>query len=237
MLVVHEVHRVVGEQDQEFEELYRSHPDDDDLRLLYYLHHAHGTGPSYTVITMTAVRDANAWSRASNRMRYGDLRDWANAVDALRHEHRAKVLTPLPFSPPDSALTNVDFASPPTATGRDDQEQALFMEDTAWPYRGRYEAYLDKAGTLYVETLRRAEASGRSMLRLEAALTPVWGTGRRREIVLWQRVTKPEFLSGLFSRDVPAEHRAAGTWMHDALEVRDQWESRLLRSASWSPLS
>jgi hypothetical protein len=24
--------------------------------------------------------------------------------------------------------------------------------------------------------------------------------------------------------------------MHDALAVRDQWESRLLRSAAWSPL-
>jgi len=27
-----------------------------------------------------------------------------------------------------------------------------------------------------------------------------------------------------------------GTWMHDALEVRDDWQSRLLRSANWSPL-
>jgi len=27
-----------------------------------------------------------------------------------------------------------------------------------------------------------------------------------------------------------------GTFMHDALEVRDQWESRLLRTSSWSPL-
>jgi len=24
--------------------------------------------------------------------------------------------------------------------------------------------------------------------------------------------------------------------MHDALDVRDDWESRLLRSAAWSPL-
>jgi len=37
--------------------------------------------------------------------------------------------------------------------------------------------------------------------------------------------------------DVPAAYRAPGTWMHDALGVRDQWESRLLRVASWSPLA
>lgn len=237
MLIVHEVHRVVGDGDEQFEDLYRSHPDDDDLRLLYYLHHAHGTGRSYTVITMTAVRDGNAWHRASHRMRHGDLREWATAVDGLRREHVAKVLTPLPFSPLDAALTNVDFESPPGRATRDGIGQALFMEDTAWPYRGSYEAYLEKAGTKYVDTLRKAEESGRSMLRLEAALTPVWGTGRRREIVLWQRVVRPEALVGLFSNDVPAEYRAPGTWMHDALEVRDQWESRLLRAAPWSPLA
>lgn len=236
MLIIHEVHQVVGRHEAEFEELYRSHPDDDDVRLLYYLHHAHGTGPAYTVVTMTGVRDGNAWHRTSHRMRYGDMREWANAADALRHEHHAKVLTPLPFSPPDSALTNVDFATPPRNLGSGD-EQALFMEDTAWPYRGKHEAYLDRAGTQYVDTLRDAEESGRSMLRLEAALAPVWGTSRRREVVLWQRVLRPDLLAGLLSHDVPAEFRAPGTWMHDALEVRDQWESRLLRAAPWSPLA
>jgi hypothetical protein len=30
--------------------------------------------------------------------------------------------------------------------------------------------------------------------------------------------------------------KGPGTWMHDALDVRDDWESRLLRSAPWSPL-
>src|SRR5690242_16602422 len=37
-------------------------------------------------------------------------------------------------------------------------------------------------------------------------------------------------------RELPAHVKGPGTWMHDALEVRDDWESRLLRSASWSPL-
>jgi hypothetical protein len=31
--------------------------------------------------------------------------------------------------------------------------------------------------------------------------------------------------------------KAPGTWMHDALEVRDQWVSRLLRTSAWSPLA
>jgi len=36
--------------------------------------------------------------------------------------------------------------------------------------------------------------------------------------------------------ELPAHVKGPGTWMHDALQVRDDWESRLLRSVSWSPL-
>jgi hypothetical protein len=140
------------------------------------------------------------------------------------------VLVPTSWSP----LAEVDVASVPVDGRRHDQ--ALFMEDTAWPRVGAMEAYLEKAGTQYVQTLERAEAAGRSLLRLEAAFRPAWGAGRHREVVLWQRVVRPEFLLPLLTHEVPAEHRAPGTWMHDALEVRDRWESRLLRTAAWSPL-
>jgi hypothetical protein len=54
--------------------------------------------------------------------------------------------------------------------------------------------------------------------------------------VLWQRVLFPERLPALFTRDLPAAVKQPGTWMHDALAVRDDWESRLLRTATWSPL-
>ena len=59
---------------------------------------------------------------------------------------------------------------------------------------------------------------------------------RRREVVLWQRVTYPDRLTGLFTRDLPQQVQQPGTWMHDALQVRDDWESRLLRTSRWSPL-
>ena len=56
-------------------------------------------------------------------------------------------------------------------------------------------------------------------------------------MVLWQRVTRTKALVPLFGREVPVEYSVPGTWMHDALELRDQWESRLLRTAKWSPLT
>ena len=44
-------------------------------------------------------------------------------------------------------------------------------------------------------------------------------------------------MPGLMIMEVPEHLKAPGTWMHDALGLRDQWESRLLRSTRWSPLA
>ena len=60
---------------------------------------------------------------------------------------------------------------------------------------------------------------------------------RRPEAILWQRIHSLERLMELLSMELPPSRKAAGTYMARALEVRDQWESRLLRCASWSPLS
>jgi hypothetical protein len=99
---------------------------------------------------------------------------------------------------------------------------------------GKLDEYLEAARTHYAPSLEvRTE---RSLLELEAVYQAALGSPRRREVVLWQRVVAPERLPGLFTRDLPPEVKQPGTWMHDALRVRDDWESRLLRTATWSPL-
>ena len=62
MLFLHEVHRVVGRREKDFEAAYRdgwmpSVATDDGARLLWFLHHAHGGGPSYQVVTITALAE------------------------------------------------------------------------------------------------------------------------------------------------------------------------------------
>ena len=52
-----------------------------------------------------------------------------------------------------------------------------------------------------------------------------------------ERRAATDALLALMTFETPPEYRAPGTWMHDALEVRDRWESRLLRTTGWSPLS
>jgi hypothetical protein len=236
MLLVHEVHSVDGRHDDDFDAAYRDGyvgalGADTDARLLYHLHHAHGGGRSYRVVTITAVRDAAAWGRLSERIHRGDLRRWAEDLDKIRHDVTAKVLVAVPWSP----LQDLDLASVPT-TGVD-HELTLFMEDTVWPYEGRLEDYVEKSGSIYGAWMASEEHSKRAMLRIEAAFRTAFGTGNRREIVLWQRVTKPEGLLRLLTTELPAEYKVPGNWMVDGLDYRDQWESRLLRTTRWSPLA
>jgi hypothetical protein len=236
MLLLHEVHQVAGAHEEAFDAAYRDEflpalGQGDDARLLWYLRLAHGSGAAYTVITITGCRDAVAWSALADRIRGGDLQEWSTRTDAMRHDVQAKLLTPVPWSP----RQDIDLSSVPATA--EEHELSLFMEDTAWPYPGGLQAYLQKAGTLYDTTLAESKQGGRSIIELEAAYQPVYGSHKTTEVILWQRVVNHKALLYLLANDLPASATAPGTWMHDALAVRDQWESRILRSASWSPLS
>jgi hypothetical protein len=237
MLFVHEVHHVIGSRADDFEACYRDAllpalAETSDTRLAWFLHQAHGTGPAYTMVTLTAVASHAALGALQERVRRGDLRSWFTEMDGHRHRASAKVLEPASFSPLD-----LDLGTVPTAPQERKGDLALFMEDTAWPHPGHLDAYLEKASSLYVETLRRATEAGWGMLELVGVFVPAFGAGPEREVVLWQRVAQPAGLLPLLSREVPAEYQGPGTWMREAFAVRDRWESRLLRVASWSPLA
>jgi len=231
MLFMHEVHKVRGRAEDDFEAAFRNGwmpmlGAGDDARLLWYANHAHGSGPAYTVVTVTAVRDGAAWERLALRIQRGDLRTWMRDLDALRYDVDAKLLAPLPWSP----RRDVDFADVP-ADGRE-HELTLYMEDTMWPYEDKFEEYILRCGEVYARSLEQPS----SMLKMHAAFQPALGSHLRREVILMQRISRPEALLDLLRTHVPAEYRVPGTWLHDALDLRDQWTSRLLRSSTWSPL-
>jgi hypothetical protein len=232
MLLLHEVHTVSGRHEDEFEAAYRAGwmvalAHDSDARLLYYLKLAHGTGRAYQHTTITALADGIAYERLARRIQTGDLRKWAADVDGMRHDVTGKLVLPVDWSP----LQTIDLTTVPT-DGRE-HDAALYMEDSAWPYETKLDTYLEKARTHYAPSLE--QRSERSLLTLLGVFQAALGAPRRREVILWQRVDFPERLPGLFTRELPAHVKGPGTWMHDALEVRDDWESRLLRSAAWSP--
>jgi hypothetical protein len=233
MLFVHETHRVVGSKEDDFEAAFRDGwmpmlAKEDEARLLWYTNHAHGSGVSYNVVTITAVRDGQAWERLATRLQKGDLQEWARSVDQLRHDVTGKVLIPVHWSP----LQEVDLASVPT--DGTEHEPSLFMEDTGWPYSA-LDDYIQCWWDIYYEPMQRFPAE-MQMLDIQACFQVAHGSYQRREAMLWQKIRSVEMLGGLLGSDFPPEHRQPGTYMYDALAYRDHWESRLLRTSIWSPL-
>ncbi len=236
MIFIHETHALHGAREDEFEALYRDAwlprvAESAEARVLYFLKHAHGSGPSYQVVTITAVADANAWGKLAASVSQGPLCEVAERLDAVRHDVSAKLLAPLPWSP----LLQVDLASVPTAPA--ERPLVLFMEDTVWPHEGKLEEYVARSGSHYAREMEGHEAAANAILQVQAAFRTAYGSGTRREIVLWQKVVEPRALVPLLTREVPPQYRAPGSWMNDALALRDQWQSRLLRSVAWSPLA
>jgi hypothetical protein len=235
VLFLHETHRVAGYHEDAFEASFRDGwmptlADGDDARLLWYLNLAHGSGASYTVVTVTAVRDGAAWERLAHRIQSGDLQEWMRELDTFRHDVDGKVLLPLPWSP----LSEIDLASVPSDGA--EHEPAMYMEDTMWPFEGKLLDYIDASGSIYARSLEHRASGAPRFLEIEAGFQPAFGSHVEREVTLLQRILDPDRLLGLLTSDIPAEMRAPGTWMHDALLLRDRWESRLLRTATWSPL-
>jgi len=235
MILLRESHSVIGAREDEFEATMRDHwlpalASDDGARLLYFLHLAHGSGESYQVVTYTLLRDAAAWGRLIERVDRGDLRSLAEKLDGLRHDVEGRPYLPLPWSP----AGEIALASVPGEAL--DHEPSLFMEDTVWPYEGKLEEYVRRAGEHYAVEFDQRVTGRPQLLEIQAAYRAAFGGPRRREVVLWQKVVTPKGLVGLFTREIPKEYKTPGRWMLDALEIRDQWQSRLLRTSRWSPL-
>ena len=235
MLFVHEVHKVDGRKDDEFEAAYREGwmpmlAKGDDARLLWYANHAHGSGVSYQVVTITGVRDGAAWERLALRMQQGDLHDWVNETDTYRHDVTARIMLPVYWS----RIQEIDFDAVPTDGS--EHELSLFMEDTGWP-DVPIDEYIKMWDELYSQPIaKHAEGTGTVSIDIQACFQNAHGSSVRREAMLWQYIPDPATVAHLITSELPLERRVPGTYMYDALAFRDQWKSRLLRTAAWSPL-
>jgi hypothetical protein len=236
VLFLHETHLVVGAREVEFEAAYREGwmlilAQEDDARLLWYANHAHGSGLAYNVVTITGIVDGAAWERLARRTQTGDLKRWMRELDHLRHDVTGKILLPVDWSP----LQTIDLATVPTDGAT--HPPSLFMEDTGWPY-APLDDYIRMWDEIYYGVLSKAPP-GMRILDIQACFQVAHGSYRRREAVLWQKIDDANnyaALVRLLTSETAPEHRAPGSYMFEALNYRDQWESRLLRTSDWSPL-
>jgi len=232
VLYVHEVHEVRGRREDDFEAMIRDEwmptlAKTDYARLLWYLVHVHGTGPAYNIVTVTTVRDGAAWEELALRLNRGDLASWQTELDSMRHAVTSNVMIPVPWSP----LQEVALDSVPVTP--QDHEPSIYMEDTGWPHAALAD-YIAFWGEGYHAPMQARPANER-LLDIELCFSPAYGAGRRKEAMLWQKVLSHDLLMNLITKETPPERKAPGMFMHEALNFRDQWRSRLLRTSSWSP--
>ena len=247
MPFLHETHHVRPSEAAAFEAVFRREwlsrlADGGDARVLWYTEQALPGGPPNHVVTITAVRDGAAWERLVVAIHEGELAIAWRSVGASRESVTTKVLLPTYWSP----FVSVDFASVP----RDDAEHepTFYLEDTMWPHDGKLLDYVDAAGSVYVERGPklldpahtrdwRADTAAveEGLIKIEAAFQPALGSHRRKEVMLWQPIYNLERLQWFLVNELPPEDEEEDSWMQYALRVRDRYQSRLLRTAAWSP--
>ena len=234
MLFMHETHKVIGRQAAAFEAIYRSEwmeslAKGEDARLVWYLNHSMGSGPAYQVVTITAFSDAAAWETLAQRMLHGDLSELHSRLDASRYEVVGKLLTPVYWS----ALQELDLGAIPT-DGRE-HDLSVFMQDTGWP-DAPLDEYIELWDHDYWHFMRQIPPE-RMLLDIQACFQVSHGSGIRPEAILMQKIVNFSTLGNLLtSVEVHDPTTWPGSYMAKGLELRDQWESKLLRTSSWSPL-
>jgi hypothetical protein len=234
MLFMHETHKVIGRHAEAFEDLYRTSwmtalASGADARLVWYLNHAMGSGPAYQVVTITAVADGSAWEEVAGRMLDGDLSDFAAQVDRYRYQVEGKLLAPVVWSP----MQELELDRIPT-DGRE-HDLSVYMQDTGWP-DAPLDDYIELWDKEYWHYMRQTPPE-KKLLDIQGCFQVLHGAGIRPEAILMQKIMNFSTLGGLLTS---AEKHDPTTWpgsyMAKGLEVRDQWESKLLRTSSWSPL-
>lgn len=228
MIFLHETHQVAGGKVPDFADAVRTRwrplvEERNEARLLWFWELTHGTGTSYQAVSITAVRDWATWGALVERSRTDPRwREAEAALWALRREVVRKMLLPAPWSP----LPAIDLEAPPAAGTTD--APGLHLHDTGWPFQGGLDAYVEALGSIYLPQVRQSK-----MISVEACWMVAPGTGRHHEVVLLQKILDwPRFTELLARGEQGAQRRG---WMVEGLRFREQWESKLLRCAPWSP--
>jgi hypothetical protein len=231
VLFLHQVHQLDPTRWREFDDTLRSQwmpaiAKSDDARLCWAAYSLPCEVHYPEALTMIAVSDPTALEALAGRIRGGDLADVADRIGSLRLGAQTRVLAPLRFNP-----LEVDLAAVPT----DDAERTTYsyMHDFVPPIIGQRRGYEDRMVTQYMAM------SDKELVKvvLWAGLEPVIGGGPVPEQVNISRIIDADAVVGLLSFDIPRENKQLGTWMHEALAVRDTWTTRLVRSTPWSPLA
>jgi hypothetical protein len=229
---VHEIHSVPGRTGEAFEALLREEwapalARDDGARLVWCVRSMPGSIGFPELITLVAVPDGSALERLGARVRDGDLRDVALALDDARAGVTRRILAPMAFNP-----LSVDLDAIPAEPQPVDAPSEIYIHDFVPPRLGMQRVYEAAMSEILMKML---EMEGHSIL-IWAGLETVPGGGPVPESLNISHVGRAEEGTRLLSTPIPREMVTPGSWMLEGLKLRDTWTSRLVRTVSWSPL-
>ncbi len=230
MFFVHEVHSLTNGSADAFEATLRDRwmpalAREDGTRLVWCVRSMPGAIAAPELITLTAVADGAALERLGERVRTGDLRDDAEALAAGRRRVTRRIYAPLELFNP-LQLDLDAFSGEPG-----DGPSEMYIHDFVPPRIGKQRAY---EAAMRDAFLRMIEQEGIPIV-IWAGLETVAGGGSVPESLMISHIQTPAAAMNLFWHANPREAIQPGTWLYEALQVRDTWRSRLVRSVAWSP--
>ena len=109
------------------------------------------------------------------------------------------------------------------------------MLDTGWPH-APLDDYIELWDHDYWHFMRQIPPE-RKLLDILACFQVAHGSGIRPEAILLQKIMNFSTLGHLLTSVEEYDPTTwPGTYMTKGLDLRDQWESKLLRTSNWSPM-
>jgi hypothetical protein len=231
MICLLEIHEVIGGKMEAFSEAMRDRwkpliEQGGLARVLWFWELTIMTNLSYTAVSITAVRDWQSYGSLVNRMMNDpEWKEWNRDVCQYRRDVISKILLPNPLSP----LREFDFTS--EESSGDNAPPSLYLLDTGWPYLGKMDEYAEALHTVYQAQVAAIQPP---VITVVAGWRTCPGSGRWHEAMVLSKIHNWELLSNIIPFGVPPSQ--PGQWMQEGLKYRDRWESKLLRTESWSPI-
>lgn len=230
MLYLHQIHRLDAGDGPQFEEFVRDRwlPAVNEVAGVRFAWYATSTPIarwSDEAITILAVSNAAALEGLLASTKQGALADLVTELAEHRTEVTTRILRPLDYDPWTRARPEIPDVP-------QDGEPVAYMHDFVPPAIGQMGAYIDMMREKYM-ALTDKDLSG---VVLRASWQTVSGGGPVPEMFNLSAIRDVDALVQLIAHEIPREFKAMGTWMWEALATRDQWTTRLVRSARWSPM-
>lgn len=227
MLYLHQIHDLPPGTAATFEGLARdewlptvnAHP---GTRFAWYGTSTAATRFADEAITIIAFDDMSAFDGFATAQRESAV---SRRLRDRRSSVQTRLLQPIDYDP----WTAAGAAIP---DGPQEGPSVAYMHDFVPPVTGQMRGYIDMMRERYM-ALSSQELSG---VVLRASWQTVSGGGRMPEMFNLSEIRDVDALVALIAHEIPREYKQMGTWMWEALATRDQWTTRLVRSATWSPV-